>query len=76
MDMGVDESRRHQLVVRIDLPVDRAGKALTDEQHGVAFVDQLRIAPERVMASGMADQPAAADARAHGNSSPIAERSL
>src|SRR5262249_6471301 len=76
MNVGVDESRRNQLVARIDLALDRAGEALADEQHGVVLIDQLGIAPERVMGPSMADQPAAVDARAHENSSPIAERSL
>ena len=53
MHMGVDESRRDQLVAGVDLAVDGALEALADEQHGVAFVDQLGIAPERMMSVGM-----------------------
>ncbi len=65
MHMGVDESRRDQLVACVDLVVDPALEALADEQHGVAFIDQLGVAPERMMPVGMRDQPAAGDARAH-----------
>ena len=65
MHMGVDESRRDQLVAGVDLAVDRALEALADEQHGVAFVDQLGIAPQRMMPVGMRDQPATGDTGAH-----------
>ena len=65
MHVGVDEARRDELVARVDLAVDRAFEALADEQHGVAFVHQLGIAPERVVSVGMSDQPAAGDAGAH-----------
>ena len=71
MDMGVDESRGHQLVACVDLLIDLSLKAFADEQHGIAVVDQFSVAPERVMAAVMTDQPAAGDARAHGKSSPI-----
>jgi hypothetical protein len=65
MHMGVDESRCDQLVACVDLVVDLALEALADEQHAVAFVDQLGIAPQRMMPAGMRDQPAAGDACAH-----------
>jgi len=67
MDVRVDETRRDQLVARIDLALDRSVEALAHEQHGAAFIDQLGIAPERMAAARMADQPAALDARAHGS---------
>jgi hypothetical protein len=46
--------------------IDLSGKALADEQHRVALIDQLGIAPEDVMAVGISDQPAAGDTRSHG----------
>src|SRR5262245_36147614 len=71
MHMGVDESRRDQLVARVDLVIDGALEALADEQHGVAFVDQFGMAPKRMPPLGVADQPAASDTRAHENSLSI-----
>ena len=55
--MGVDESRRDQLVAGIDLAIDGTLEAIADEQHG--------IAPQRVMPGGMRDQPATGDSGAH-----------
>ena len=65
MHVGVDEARRDQLAARVDVTVDLAREALADEEDGVVLKDQLRIAPERVMSVGVADQPPAANARAH-----------
>src|SRR5262245_56686184 len=63
--MGVDEPRSDQLVARVDLTVHPAFEALADELHGVAFIDQLGVAPERMTPVGMTDQPAAVDPRSH-----------
>ena len=63
--MGVDESGRDQLVAGVDLAIDSALEALADEQHGVAFIDQLGIAQQRVIPGGMRDQPATGDSGAH-----------
>ncbi len=65
MHVGIDEARRDELVARVDLAIDRALEALADEQHGVALVHELGIAPQRVVSVGMSDQPAAGDAGAH-----------
>ena len=61
MHVGVDEARSDQLVAGVDLTVDRALEALADEQHRVAFVDQLGIAPECMMPVGVRNQPATGD---------------
>src|SRR4029077_6733020 len=65
MHVGVDEARRDQLVTGVDLAVDGALEALADELHGVAFVDQLGVAPQRMMPAGVRDQPATGDTGAH-----------
>jgi hypothetical protein len=65
MHVGVDESRRDQLIAGVYLAIDRTLEALADEQHGIAFADQFGIAPERMMSVGMRDQPATGNAGAH-----------
>ena len=65
MHVGVDEARSDQLVTGVDLAVDRALEALAHEQHRVAFVDQLGVAPQRMMPVGVRDQPATGDTGAH-----------
>src|SRR5262249_40368600 len=65
MHMGVDEARRDQLVARVDLAVDRPLEALAEEQHAVALVDQLGVAPKGMMPVGVPDQPGAGDTGAH-----------
>src|SRR5258708_29447008 len=70
MHMGVDESRRDQLVACVDLAVDQALEVFTDEQYGVAFIDQLGIVPKGMMPVCMCNQPAAGNAGTHGNDPP------
>ena len=65
MHVGVDEARSDQLVTGVDLAVDRALEALAHEQHRVAFVDQLGVAPQCMMPVGVRDQPATGDTGAH-----------
>ena len=66
MHMGVDESRRHQLVAGVDLVVDGAFEAFADEKHGIAFIDQLGVTPKGMLPACICNQPAAGDAGTHG----------
>jgi hypothetical protein len=55
-----------QLAARVDLVVDPALEAFADEQDSAVLEDQLGVAPQRMVPAGVADQPAARDAGAHG----------
>src|ERR1700754_2866222 len=76
MHVGVDEARCHELAARVDLLVDRTVEALADEQNRIAFVTQLGVAPEGVVAVGMTNEPAAFDPGAHQSFTPACARSF
>ena len=63
--VGVDEAGDHELATRVDLAVHRPVEAGADEDDGVVLEDEHAVAVERMGAVREADDPAAADQRAH-----------
>jgi hypothetical protein len=72
MDMGVDETGRHQLVRGVDCAVDRAVKGLADMNDPVPLIHDDAVADQPVMAGLVPYDPTRLDRRAHRHS-PVSQ---
>ena len=70
VDVGVDESRRNQLVLGIDYPIDATFECLSDVEDRVPFEYDLGVAQKRMLAALIAHHPRRLDLAAHAVSSP------
>ena len=70
VDVGVDESRRNQLVLGIDHPIDATFECFSDVEDRVPFEHDLGVAQKRMLAALMAHHPRRLDLAAHAVSSP------